>query len=444
MKQLFLPELTYVQGKVERGQGILVEDGVILAVDAKETLVSAHADAQRFDWPKRLAFPGTVNVHNHSFQSLLRGIAADRPFLEWRDQALYKFSPLLSPEDLYWGAVFAFGEMARYGVTTVSDFFYLHNDSLEGDEAIIRAAKDVGVRLVLARTMYDWAGAPEGYRETIPQAVENTRSLAKKYADSPWLRIVPAPHSLHAASLDMIRAGHRLAKDLDCNFHIHVAEEPFEVEEVKRTHKGLHTIELLDSIGVVDERMVIVHGVWLKPEEIQTLGAHGGKLAYCPSSNMFLADGVTDLVAMHKAGVVVGLGSDGACSNNRISIFEEMRMASLLQKVHTCNAMSVNYNQAVAMGTENGGTILQMPVGTIAPGYNADFVSIDLADLSMQPLSGSLEQLLPNLVYSMQPNAIDSVVVGGRLVSKRGELQTVPNQTITQNVQRILERLTSI
>ena len=150
-----------------------------------------------------------------------------------------------------------------------------------------RQRKDLGMRLGLVRTMYDWDGAPAGYVETIPQAVENTKTLANKYKADPMVNVIPAPHSLHAASTDMVLAGHELAKELGTKFHMHVAEEPFEVEQVKKEHGGLTPLEYLDKIGVVDDTMVIIHGVWLKPEEIKTLGAKGGGLVYCPSSNMF-------------------------------------------------------------------------------------------------------------------------------------------------------------
>lgn len=441
MMELYLPAYLYENGAFSAGRAVAVENGEIVETGAAAELEKKYPNAARARWTGTALIPGTVNAHNHCFQSLLRGLSTDRPFLEWRDQALYRYSPRFSPEDIYNGALFAFGEMMKCGVTTVSDFFYLHNFGLESDEQIVRAARDVGIRLVLARTMYDWDGAPAGYVETVPQAVENTRALAKKYNGSGMVTVLPAPHSLHAASLDMIRAGHALAKELGTCFHIHVAEEPFEVEQVQRAHGGLTPIELLDQIGVIDAHTVIIHGVWLKDSEIRLLGARGGKLAYCPSSNMFLADGITDLPAMRKAGVLVGLGSDGACSNNRISVFEEMRMAALLQKAHTHDAMCVNYKQAFQMGTENGGALLQLPVGRIAPGCRADFAGVRLDDLSMQPLSPDGEQLLPNLVYSMQPGAITKVVVDGRLTVSDGALLTVPEAEILRRVSATMRHL---
>jgi 5-methylthioadenosine/S-adenosylhomocysteine deaminase len=441
MRILYKPEYLYSDGVFAKNKAVLVEDDTILEVGDAEVLYNEYEAAGVADWSDLIMIPGSVNVHNHCFQSLLRGLSCDRPFLEWRDEALYKYSPRLEKEHIYGGALFAFGEMMKCGVTTVSDFFYLHNFGIESDEMIIKAAKDIGIRLVLARTMYDWEGAPEGYQETIEKAVENTRYLANKYKENDMVTVIPAPHSLHAASVEMVKAGHKLAKELGTCFHIHVAEEPFEVEQVKAEHNGLTPVELLDKLGVVDESMVIIHGVWLKDSEIKLLGERGAKLAYCPSSNMFLADGITDIVNMMKAGVKIGLGSDGACSNNRISVFEEMRMVALLQKAKTLDAICVNYKDAFKMGTENGGELLQLPIGKLEAGYKADFVGISTMDMSMQPISESGEQILPNLVYSMQPTAIERVVVNGRLTVNGGKLNTVPEGEIVKSVQRIMKEI---
>ncbi len=442
MRTLYKPEYVYVNEEFERNMGILVEDDEIVEVDNYNTLKNKYKDADEAKWDKLIMVPGCVNAHNHCFQSLLRGLSCDRPFLEWRDEALYKYSPRFLKEHIYNGALFAFGEMMKCGVTTVSDFFYLHNFGIESDEMIIKAAKDLGMRLVLARTMYDWDGAPEGYVETIEDAVKNTRYLAEKYNNKDkMVTVIPAPHSLHAASPEMIREGHDLAKKLGTCFHIHVAEEPFEVEQVKKEHNNLSTIEYLDKIGVVDESMVIIHGVWLKDSEVRLLGKKNAKLVYCPSSNMFLADGITDIVSMMKNNVKIGLGSDGACSNNRISVFEEMRMVALLQKVKNLDAICVNYKDAFKMGTQYGGEILQLPVGKIEKGYKADFLGIDMEDLSMQPISESREQILPNIVYSMQPNAIKKVVINGKITVDNGKIQSVSENEIVSRVQKTMKEI---
>lgn len=441
MKKIYEPDYLYTEGEVKEHFCVVTDENKIVEIGESKQIRKKYPDAEIETWKNMIMLPGTVNVHNHSFQSLLRGIACDRPFLEWRDKALYRYSPRMTRDDIYNGAVFAFAEMMKYGVTTVCDFFYLHNFGIESDEMVVKAAKDVGIRLVLARTMYDWKGAPEGYVEDIDTAVSNTRKLFGKYSDDDMVYIVPAPHSLHAASPEMIQAGHSLAKELGVKFHIHVAEEPFEVEQVMEEHGGMTPVELLDQLGVVDRHIVIVHGVWLKASEISLLGKKGGSLAYCPSSNMFLADGVTNLPQMLKCNVNVGLGSDGACSNNRISIFEEMRMASLLQKATYLDALCVDYKDSFSMGTKNGGKILDLPVGEITVGYRADFVGVRIDTMSMQPISESKEQILPNLVYSMQPDAIDKVVVDGRLTVEYGKILSMREEHVVALVGETMHRL---
>ncbi|PJI08838.1 MULTISPECIES: amidohydrolase family protein [Clostridium] len=443
MKKVYKPSLLHYNKSFIENKAVVVENGKILAVDSVDELIKKYNDAEIVDLTGTIMVPGTVNIHNHSFQSLLRGIAADKPFLEWRDKSLYKFSPELSADDIYTGALFAFGEMLKYGVTTVSDFFYVHNDGIESDEAVIKAAKDVGIRLVLARTMYDWDGAPKGYLETVDEAYSNVEKLAVKYNTSDTVKIVPAPHSLHAASIDMIKAGYKLAKELETKFHIHVAEEPFEVDQVKKEF-NLRPMELLNKIGVVDDSMLAIHCVWLNDNEIKIMGENKANLAYCPSSNMFLADGVTNIPALIKAGVKIGFGTDGACSNNRISVFEEMRMCSLLQKVTKLDSLCVNYNDVFSMGTEYGGEILQMNVGKIEKGYGADFVAIDMNDMSMQPIFKSGEQILPNIVYSMQPCAIKYVISNGEIKVKDGHILTISEDKIVNNVQKLMEKLENV
>lgn len=413
--------------------------GDIKEIASPDILLKKYSDSPKENWGDLVIVPGSVNAHNHSFQSLLRGIAADRPFLEWRDNSLYKYSPRMRLDDIYSGALFAFTEMMKCGATTVSDFFYLHQFGSESDEAVVQAAKDCGIRLVLASTMYDWDGAPAGYVENVAAAVERTEKLMKKYSGG-MTKVIPAPHSLHAASPDMIKAGHKLAQKYNTPYHIHVAEEMFEVEQVQKEH---HTTPLvyLDSLNVVDKHMSIIHGVWLNENEIKTMGEKGAHLIYCPSSNMFLADGISDIPCYLQNNVPIALGSDGACGNNRISVFEEMRMVSILQKAKTCDALCVNYNDAFTMGTSNGAIVLDLPIGKIAAGCKADFVGISISDFSMQPLTQKGQQFLPNLIYSMQPTAIKRVAVNGQTTVINNTLTNIADKRVLDLVHSTMQHL---
>jgi len=413
----FVAERTLVDGVFQPEIAVTIAGGKITRVGPASEIAS-DADVQRY--PRRLLLPGTLNAHNHSFQSMLRGIADDCDFFTWRDKALYAYSPRMDEQAVYHGARFAFAEMIRNGVTTVCDFFYIHRDGNENDHAVIRAARDLGMRIVLGRTMYDWDGAPVEYRETIDAAVGRTRELWQAYRGRDDVHVLPAPHSPHGASPAMIQAGSKLAEELGTRFHMHVAEGRYERDTIREKY-GLTPIRWLESLGLALEQLTIIHGCWLEDDDIQLMANRDVRLVYNPASNMFLGDGVTRIVDMLAAGVKIGLGSDGGCSNNRVSVFDEMRMCALLQKVTHLNSEVVPAEAALHMGTIGSAETLDLPAGRIAPDHYADFVLLDMDDPSLQP-PWSYEK---NVVYSMTPHAIREVIVGGEMVFRDGVLTRV-------------------
>ncbi len=406
---------------------VTVEDGRVTAIGPVDRL-----------WPGDLTLagkallPGTVNAHCHTFQSLLRGLGDDLGFVGWRDQVLYPFSQRLDRRGIALGAAFAFAEMLLHGATTCVDFFYLQDDGNENALAVIEAARRVGIRLVLARAMYDWSGAPARYRESVADAARRTRELVAGHRSDPTVSVQPAPHSPHGASPEMIRAGWEIAEAEDTRLHIHVAEGRYEGERTLAEH-GATPIRYLDRLGVLGPRMIGVHCVWLDDEEIRLMGARGTALAYCPSSNMFLGDGITRLPEMLAAGVRVGLGTDGGCTNNRLSVFEEMRMASLLQRVRLLDGGALSAEAAFTLGTASAAQLLGVEAGVIAPGRLADLVAVDLAHPSLHPRSN----LTKSLVYAMSPQAVTDVWVHGRQVVESGRLLTVDLAGILDDVRAL-------
>lgn len=376
--------------------------------------------------------PGTVNAHCHTFQSLLRGLGDDLDFMGWRDRVLYPFSERLDREAIALGAAFAFAEMLLHGATTCVDFFYLQDEGNENAEAVIEAARRVGIRLVLARTLYDWEGAPKRYRETVADAARRTRELIARHRGDPTVVVHPAPHSPHGASPAMIRAGRDVAEEAGTPFHIHVAEGRYEGERTRREH-GATPIRYLDRLGVLGPRMIGVHCVWLDDEEVALMGARGAALAYCPSSNMFLGDGITRLPELLRAGVRAGLGTDGGCTNNRLSVFEEMRMASLLQRVRLLDGAAFPAETAFALGTRGGAAVLGLEAGQVAPGLLADLVAVDLGHPSLHPPT----DLLKSVVYAMSPQAITDVWVHGRRVVEGGRLRSVDAAELLARVREL-------
>ncbi len=426
-----------VVGGVARGPTAILEDGgAILAVGDPDDVAAdpRAAAATRVHWPRRAILPGTVNAHNPSFQSLLRGIGDDLPFLQWRERALYKFSPRLDADGMATAALFAFGEMLLHGVTTVCDFYYLNAGGNDHASATIEAARALGMRVVLARCFYDWDGAPASYRETIPQAVANFEALHRRYHDRDrrLVSVQPAPHSQHGATPAMIEAGAGCARDAGVPWHIHLAEEAYQVEQ-SLARFGARPLHAVAGLDVDLATMNVVHACWFDAGERALLAERGGRLAYCPGSNMFLGDGITDVVDLHARGVAIGLGTDGGCSNNRVSVLDEMRACALLQKVARTDGQAIAAEDVFAMGTVGGARLLDLPVGDLAPGLRCDLVAVDLDDPSLWPE----RPLAKNVVYALSSRAITQVVVDGRLVVDDRRLTQVPLADIRARVHEL-------
>lgn len=429
----FVADAAVIDGVARGATAILAEGGAIALVgDPDAVLADPRArGARQVDWSRRAVLPGTVNAHNHSFQSLLRGIGDDLPFLEWRDRALYRYSPRLGPEDVATGALFAFGEMLLHGVTTVCDFFYLNGGDNDRATATIEAARRLGMRIVLARCFYDWDGAPGLYRETIPQAVGNFEALHRRWhdRDRALVSVQPAPHSQHGATPAMIEAGAGCARDAGVPWHIHLAEEKYQVDDSLRRF-GQRPFHAVAGLDVDLARAIVVHACWFDEGERAAMAERGAALAYCPGSNMFLGDGITDIVDLAGRGVRIGLGTDGGCSNNRVSVLDEMRSCALLQKVARTDGQVITAEACFAMGTVGGGELLGLPVGRIAPGYRCDLVAVDLDDPSLWPA----QALAKNAVYALSSRAIRDVVVDAEVVVADGRLTQVPLAEIQERV----------
>ena len=422
-----IPDLVLTPQGWKAGQAVLVTDGRV----AQVTGAGAPAVGDVLLSGKAL-LPGGVNTHDHTFQSLLRGLGDDLDFMGWRDRVLYPFSQRLDRDAIKLGASLAFAELLLHGATTCVDFFYLQDEGNDNAEAVIEAAREIGIRLVLARTMYDWEGAPKRYRESPADAARRTRELIAAHRHDETCSVQPAPHSAHGASSAMIRAGFEVAEAEGTPFHIHVAEGRYEGERTLREH-GATPIRYLDRLGVLGPRMIGVHCVWLDDEEIGLMGVRGAALSYCPSSNMFLGDGITRVPEMLRAGVRIGLGTDGGCTNNRHSVLEEMRMTSLLQRVRLLDGAAFPAEQAFALGTSGGAAILGLEAGLIAPGQLADLVAVDLSDPSLHPRT----DLLKSVVYAMSARAVTDAWVHGRRVVEDRRLVRVDQASLMARVREL-------
>jgi 5-methylthioadenosine/S-adenosylhomocysteine deaminase len=217
---------------------------------------------------------------------------------------------------------------------------------------------------------------------------------------------------LHAASPDTVAAALEAAEELDVPCHIHLAEARYERDQIQSRY-GTTPVRLLAQEGLLGPRLVTVHTVWVDDEELDLLAESGAGIVHCPGANAFLGDGIARLPEMLSRDIRVGLGPDGGCANNRQSVFDEMRKASLMAKARLTDGSALDAPTAFRLGTAGGADLLQLPVGAIAPGHHADLVGLDLNDLSLLPL----QTLEYQVVNSMQSTAVAKVMVGGELVA---------------------------
>jgi 5-methylthioadenosine/S-adenosylhomocysteine deaminase len=329
--------------------------------------------------------------------------------------------------------LFAFAEALLAGVTTTVDFFYLHDGGNENAEHVIRAARDLGIRLVLARTFYDPDAptrAPARFRESAQEAAQRTIELAAAHEGDPLISVQPAPHSLHAATPETIALALEVADRLGVPCHLHLAEASYERDQVVDRY-GTTPVRLLEREGLLRRNLVTIHTVWVDDEELDMLAAADVGIVHCPGANAFLGDGVARLPEMLRRGIRVGLGPDGGCANNRQSVFDEMRTASLMAKARLCDGGALDARTAFALGTTGGADLLGVTAGSIAAGRSADLVALDLEDLSLQPLKTIEHQV----VNSMLATAIERVTVAGETVVERGRLTRMDHAEIRARIQ---------
>ncbi len=427
--------------------GALVADARLCVAAGR---VVADGAGEEVAFPGCALLPGTVNAHSHCWQVLLRGVADHpRDFRAWVERHLYPTVQRLDLGAVRAAARLCFLEMLRAGVTSVGEFHYVHNGpggadaGLEYDRAVIDAAREVGLRVAFLRTFYD-KGTRAGQKrflETPDQAVARTRALAEAYADDPAVTTLTAPHSLHGASAEMIRAGAALAEELGTGFHIHLAEQRGDLPYSRELY-GVSPLRALERLGVLSARTTLVHGIWLDEGERARLAEVGGGLVSNPSTNMILGDGIAPLEDYLAKGVPVALGTD---ANYNASIFEEMRLAESLQRVSQrrmgilSSAGSADGEPEVArvfaLGTAAGARNLHLPAGTLAPGEHADFLVIDLSDPSLFPASrvGGPALLAQLCSAQVVQRALRAVYVGGEAVLEGGRpLRVDPAEVVAK------------
>jgi 5-methylthioadenosine/S-adenosylhomocysteine deaminase len=368
--------------------------------------------------------PGMVNAHTHLFQTFFRGLADDRPLLVWLRDCIWPGAEHLDPEIAYHAARVGLVENLRAGATTVIDHQYVHPGERGGeiDDAVCRAADELGVRLLLA---HGWAD--RNYHEPLVESAEVAIRRASAVRDR-WdghddgrIRVELAPLIPWGCSDAAMTATIAAARSWGRGTHLHCAETAVEVE-MSIDERGVRHVPWLHGLGALGPDVQLAHAVWLDDDELDLIAASGSIVVHCPISNMYLASGVARIVEMRERGITVALASDGPGSNNRQDMFEVLKATVLLQKVHRLDAMALQPEHALEMACRGGASAFGAPddLGAIEPGRRADLVVVDLTS----PFVGPVHRVASALVFNVTPRDVLHVIVDGALVMRDGVLTT--------------------
>ncbi len=390
--------------------------------DGRIAWVGPAAEApERPDWTVRrkagLLLPGLINLHCHSPMTLLRGQGEGLPLARWLAEVIWPREARIDPDDVYWGMTLASGELLRYGVTTTVEM-YFH------DEPMIAAVEASGARCVLTPGVVVAPGWERfgGWE----QQVERITALHAARKGNPRIEVGFGPHSAYTLPEPALITVGEVARDLGALVHTHLADTSAPSCSVSVRHGGATVPEVLAGLGVFDgNRVLAAHGVWLSDADLALLASHDVAIAHCPGSNAKLASGIARLVPMLRAGLRVGLGTDGPASNDDLDLWEEVRLAALFARLAEQDPTAISADQALALATGGGAAALgRDDIGVLAAGRWADMVLLDLADPGFVPVLTDRD-LVAHTVWSASRRLVRDVWVAGRQVVRDGECTTV-------------------
>lgn len=390
---------------IENG-AIAVEDGVMTYVGSLAALPLSYKSLPRFDASGQLVIPGLINAHTHVPMVLFRGLADDLPLMKWLQDYIFPAEARNVTEDFVrWGTKLAMAEMISGGTTTFADMYYF-------ESAIAEETAMAGMRAVLGQTVLD---APMPDHKTWDSALRDVREFTKRFKGHRLITPAIAPHAPYTVSKAHLLETHALARELGIPVLIHVSETKAENEGTLKVH-GAPAVTYLNNLGFLDENVLAAHVVWPTPDEIKILHSKKVGIAHCPQSNMKLGSGVAPVPAMLKAGIPVGLGTDGAASNNDLDLWAEMDSAAKLQKIHHLDPTLISASEAFRMATIDGARALKLDhlVGSLETGKRADLAIVSLDEAHAMPSFN----VYSHLVYALKAADVSSVMVDGRFLMK--------------------------
>lgn len=404
---------------------IAVEGSVIVDIAKKDEILSRYRAPKIIDRANMLAMPGLVNTHTHAAMTCFRGIADDLELMDWLNNYIFPAEAKnVTPRLAYEGSLLACAEMIKSGTTTFCDMYIFEQETA-------RAASKAGMRCLVGEVLFDF---PSPNCKSPAEGLAYTRMLAERWRDDPLVGIIVEPHSLYTCSPSVVREAKAIADEYGLLLGIHLLENRAERGQLEEK-LGKSPVTFLQEIGCLDNNLLAFHCVYLSPEEINLFAEYGCKVSHNPASNMKLASGIAPVPDMQKAGVTVGLGTDGAASNNTLDMIREMNTAAKLHKVARLDPTLMDARTVLRMATIEGAKALGMDdvIGSLEVGKQADIIVLDMDKPHLTPLYSEYS----HLAYAASGGDVDTVVIGGKVVMENRSLLTIDEQAVMQNVRDI-------
>src|SRR6202521_3174285 len=381
---------------------VAISGGRIVAVLPTARALERYEAREVVRLERHALIPGLVNLHCHTAMTLMRGIADDVPLMTWLEKHIWPVEAKhVSDAFVHDGSLIAMAEMLRGGVTCVNDMYFF-------PEATARAALRSGMRAALGVIAIEF---PSAYASDAAGYLQKGLATRDAYHGEPLLSFCLAPHSPYTVGDEMLARMAVLAEELDVPIHCHLHETRAEIEQGVAQH-GVRPFERLRRLGLVGPRLIAVHSIHLEDSELDLMAREGVSVAHCPSSNLKLASGIAPVAAMRARGIRVGVGTDGAASNNRLDVMTEMRTAALLAKAASGDASVVSAAEALEMATIEGARALGLDgtIGSLVPGKAADLAAVELSSVETLPCFDPVS----HLVYAAGREHVSHVWIEGR------------------------------
>lgn len=400
---------------------IAIDDGLILAVGAANEITTEYNAVETLAGENRIVMPGLINGHSHAAMTLLRGVADDLALMDWLNNYIFPAEvEFVDSEFVRIGTELACWEMIRGGTTSFVDMYYF-------PDTIAEVVDNCGMRALISATVIDQR-SPDA--ENASDSIQKGIGFIKRWKDKNS-RITPifGPHANYTLNAEQLRATRAAATEHGVGISIHMSESPFELQYSKDTF-GMTSVDFFESIGFFDGPTIAAHMVWPSEAEIPILAERQVGVIHNPTSNMKIASGISPVTEMLQAGVRVGLGTDGAASNNDLDMWEEMRLAALLQKVDRMDPQVLSASTVLTMATSGGARAVGLDdtVGSIEVGKRADVIQVAFDDVHHVPTY----DIISHLVYVTDEQDVASVVVDGKVLMRERELLTIDTKRVSE------------